>query len=287
MDTFSIYRYHWRKAQEIEKQGPEAFLKDRERFCVSACARFRNLDYFYDHAWIFAAEGMTETSAMILHSKRTIFPVFDGNAEFNISASLSRALKNIDVHALHGLAGDTDILEAILYPLGIKAVERMDFYLMDLDSFGNMGKLRNPPRGLILRRASDSDMEGLFALQSAYEQEEVLPSGAVFDARLCRLNLSKIIKYEKTLVAVLDGKIVGKINTNAQAYTYYQLGGVYVAPKYRSLGIGSCMISAFVRLLLSEGKGVTLFVRKENKAALSSYQHAGFKIIDNYRIVYM
>jgi predicted GNAT family acetyltransferase len=279
--------YRWRKAHEMEKFVPERFLKEREKYCVAACARFRELNYGHDHAWVFAFGDMYGASAMILHSQRTVFPVFDGQTEFSLPPHLIRALRNIDIYALHGLASDTETLEKILYPFGLIAKEYTDYFLMALDSADDVRSVQEMPKGLLLRRAEKSDAEQMFPLQAAFEQEDVLPQGVQFDARVCRLRLSKIINHEKTLVAEMDGKIVGKINTNAESYSRYQLGGVYILPQYRGRGIGTTLTSAFIRLLLAEDRGLTLFVRKNNLSALSVYQKCGFKNIGDYRIVYM
>jgi predicted GNAT family acetyltransferase len=279
--------YRWWKAYEAEKYLPENFLKKREQFCVSACARFRNLNYFQDHAWILSVGSMDDASAMILQSRRTIFPIFNGQTRFTIPVHLMRALKNMDIHALHGLARDIEVLEKILLPLGFIPKGAVNFFLMSLDAGDNLGEVKAPPAGLVLRRAKHSDGERLLPLQAAYEKEEVLPEGAVFNERLCRFNLEQILNHQQTLLAELDGKIVGKINTNEQSFSRYQLGGVYVIPEYRNLGIGGCMTSAFVRLLLKERKGVSLFVRKENAPAISVYKNTGFNNIGDYKIVYM
>jgi GNAT superfamily N-acetyltransferase len=279
--------YRWWKAYEAEKYLPENFLRECERFCVAACARFRNLNYFDDHAWVLSSGSKDAASAMILHSRRTIFPIFNGQTQFTVPVHLMRALKNIDIHALHGLARDIEILEKILLPLGFTRQGTVDFFLMSLDPDSELGTVNAPPPGLTLRRGKQSDIERLIPLQGAYEKEEVLPEGAVFDKRVCRLNLAQILKNERTLVAEIDGKIIGKINTNAQSYSRYQLGGVYVTPEYRGLGIGGCMTSAFARLLLKEGRGISLVVRKKNLRALAIYKNAGFKNIGDYKIVYM
>ncbi|MDR3324642.1 MAG: GNAT family N-acetyltransferase [Spirochaetaceae bacterium] len=286
MDGFPFYR--WRKAHEAEQFVPERFLKEHEKYCVSACARFRELDYAQDHDWVLTFGDMYGASAMILHSRRTVFPIFDGQIAFQFPPHLIRALRNIDIHALHGLAPDTQLLQEVLSPFGFAAKEHTDYHLMALDGGADaVCAAKEPPQGLTLRRAARSDEERIFPLQAAYEQEEVLSQGARFDERLCGLRLSKIIADEKMLVAELDGKIAGKINTNAQSYSRYQLGGVYVLPHYRGRGIGTSMTAAFARLLLAEDKGLTLFAKKTNCRALSMYKKCGFTTIGDYRIAYM
>jgi predicted GNAT family acetyltransferase len=79
---------------------------------------------------------------------------------------------------------------------------------------------------------------------------------------------------------------VGKINTNAESFTRYQIGGVYVHTDYRGLGIASVMTAALVRKLLAMGKGASLFVKKQNAAAGTVYRRVGFVKTGEYRIAY-
>jgi predicted GNAT family acetyltransferase len=88
------------------------------------------------------------------------------------------------------------------------------------------------------------------------------------------------------LVADLGGRLAGKINTNAVTFTRYQIGGVYVHPDYRGLGIARKMAAAFASGLIAQGKGISLFVKKANAAARKVYQRVGFETLGDYRINY-
>ena len=154
------------------------------------------------------------------------------------------------------------------------------------DSAPRPEALNTGPAGLILRPPFPEDEERLFALQSAYEREEVLPANADFIPSVSRLNLDHILSRERVLVAELDGQVVGKINTSARSFTRYQIGGVYVRPDCRGLGIGARMTAVFARDLLAQGRGLTLFVKKQNAAACRVYRKAGFNILADYRITY-
>jgi predicted GNAT family acetyltransferase len=79
---------------------------------------------------------------------------------------------------------------------------------------------------------------------------------------------------------------VGKINTNAASFARVQIGGVYVLPEYRGLGIGRRMTSVFAAELQAQGWGVTLFVKKSNPAAQKIYRRIGFDDAGDYRISY-
>ncbi|GMO39351.1 MAG: hypothetical protein Ta2B_19050 [Termitinemataceae bacterium] len=283
MEKFPLYR--WWKAQEIEKIFPETLLKSREKYCVAACSRFLTMNFIKDHAWVLSCGGQS-AAAMILHSRKTLFPVFNGQTEFFTPTFLLRALKNIDIYAIQGLKKETETLEKILMPLGFSAREYKDFNLMFFNK-SQKNKITKAPKHLTLRRAILEDGDKIMPLQELYEKEEVLPEGNTFNRSVSRLNLAEILKKQQCLVAEIDGRIVGKINTNAQSFSCAQLGGVFVLPEFRGLGIASCMVSLFTDMLSSSGKDITLNVKKQNIKAQIVYKKCGFKKIADYRTVYM
>ncbi|MDR2019792.1 MAG: GNAT family N-acetyltransferase, partial [Treponema sp.] len=79
---------------------------------------------------------------------------------------------------------------------------------------------------------------------------------------------------------------VGKINTNAESFTCFQIGGVYVLPEYRGRGIATRMAASLSSRLLAQGKNISLFVKKQNPAARAVYKKIGFKVLKDYRICY-
>jgi ribosomal protein S18 acetylase RimI-like enzyme len=190
------------------------------------------------------------------------------------------------VHLVQGLLGDAQLLEAALADLGYHAAEQRDYDLMALDKAPGAGVPGAFPKGLELRRPGLADLEALCPLQAGYEEEEVLPRGAALNPAACRLALNKILTKEQSLIACLDKRIVGKINTNAAAFTRVQIGGVYVLPEYRGLGIGSRMTAVFAEQLAARGRGLTLFVKKSNPAAQKIYRRIGFVEAGDYRISY-
>ena len=272
----------WRKVRKSEYAGAEEFLRAGEVYCVAACARFLHKS-FYDHLWYSPGPEGT-LAAMILQSRRSLFPILRGSARIPPPRFLNRLFGNISIHAIQGLREDVSILEEIFRGLGYMTADEIDYDLMTLD-----GPPESPaagPPGLIVRPPEPGDREALFPLQAAYEQEEVLPRGVIFDPVSCRLSLDHIINREQSLISCLGGRIVGKINTNAEAFSRFQIGGVYVLPEYRGQGIASRMSASLVRLLAARGKGSTLFVKKRNAAARSVYRKIGFRVLEDYRICY-
>jgi GNAT superfamily N-acetyltransferase len=275
--------YRWHKIRTDPR--PIEFLKARESYCVAAAARFLHRKGSCEHGWSLQDQEGT-IIALLIHSKRSLFPVFNGKKDLSFPCFLSHFLRKVAIHSVQGLRKDAELLESAIALLGIIPAEQIDYDLMTLDREPNPDSFRAGPQRLILRRPIPSDMEDLFLLQAAYEQEEVLPRGAEFNPATCRLVLEHIVAHEQILIAELEGRILGKINTNAASFSRYQLGGLYVRPEYRGLGIASQMIAVFVQNILASGKGVTLFVKKQNRAASRVYRRVGFHIIEDYRISY-
>jgi ribosomal protein S18 acetylase RimI-like enzyme len=190
------------------------------------------------------------------------------------------------VHLVQGLLGETQLVEAALEDLGYHAAEQRDYDLMALEGPPETAGPGAFPRGLEIRRPDLADFEALYPLQAGYEAEEALPRGKVLDPAVCRLTLSNILSKEQSLIACLDNRVVGKINTNAVSFTRIQIGGVYVLPEYRGLGIGRRMTSVFAGELNARGWGLTLFVKKNNPAAQKIYRQVGFEKVGDYRISY-
>jgi uncharacterized protein len=275
----------WHRVLKNERHKAEAFLREREKYCVSASARFLGMKERRDHIWYMpGAKG--EISALLIHSRQTLFPVFDKNSQILAPRFLNRFLGKVYIHALQGLREDASRLETLMEDQGYYAADRIDYELMSMDDALKPGTLKAGPASLTLRPPRPEDEDALFALQSAYEQEEVLPVNAVFNPAVTRLNIRNILEREQVLVAELDGQVVGKINTSAESFTRYQIGGVYVRPDCRNLGIGARMTAVFAEGLLAQGKGLSLFVKKRNVAACKVYRKIGFSVTADYSITY-
>jgi ribosomal protein S18 acetylase RimI-like enzyme len=306
---------HWRRMKRRDTEAVEQILFDRERYCVGAISRYldRSRGWVYQngpapagasagispgaHADAPAgiSAGVSENiSALILNSHHSLFHILcrDADEDAGVSARvpfppfMKRMLRSYPLHTVQGLREDVEFLEGGITGLGREPVEEFDYDLMVLDREPDFGKAGIPLPGLVLRRPTAADMEELFELQSAYEMEEVLPEGTVFNPAVSRLNLARILADEQILAAELDGRIVGKINTSAESFTRRQIGGVYVHPRCRALGIGRRMTAEFTRSLIRQGWGVSLFVKKRNAAARNLYLGLGFERVGNYRISY-
>ncbi|GHV96671.1 hypothetical protein AGMMS50293_29910 [Spirochaetia bacterium] len=260
----------------------EALLRERETWYVAAGSRFLNRSC---DVWTLR-DTAGDLSSLLIYSKQTLMPVFRGRREIPPPKFLCGFFSAVPIHSVQGLRSETIVLENALKELGRLVAENIDFDLMHIDRPPDQRCHSAGPVNLILRKPQYTDMDALAALQAAYEQEEVLPKAAEFNAAVSRLNAQQILSREQILVAELGGRLVGKINTSALSFTRFQVGGVYVHPDFRGLGIGRRMAAEFIRSLIAQGRGVTLFVKKSNIPARKVYQRLGFQTLGDYRISY-
>jgi RimJ/RimL family protein N-acetyltransferase len=275
-------RQGWQKIKKTQISGAEDLLKLNERWCMNACGRYINNNA---PVWVLGGRN-APPSAIAIHYKQTLLPVLRDQKTVPPPRFLRSILGNgLPLYSLQGRKDDTLVMEKALEKMGLYPMEKKDYDVMCID--------RPPPpyhsaapTNLIIRKPVLKDMDAIAALHAAYEQEEVLPAASEFHPATSRLNIKRIFASEQMLVAELDGCLIGKVNTNATGFTRYQIGGVYVHPDYRGVGIAGKMTFEFTESLTAQGKGVSLFVKKTNIAARKVYQRVGFEIQGDYRIDY-
>ena len=279
--------FSWRKMDRRKIPPAEKLLRDRELWCVTACGRFSGFLKQHsstDAVWTLC--GRDGIHALIIYINRNVLPVFCGNTQIPNPAFINRVFGILPVHSVQGLRDEVIFVEDYLSTCGLRTADRIDYDLMYIDTPPDSNGFSAGPADLIVRVARNADFNELAVLQAGYEQEEVLPQGAVFNPAVGRLNMEKIFANEQLLVAELGGRLVGKINTSAHSFTRFQIGGVYVLPSFRGMGIARRMATEFVSALIKQGRGVSLFVKKSNPPAISVYRRLGFKFLADYRITY-
>jgi ribosomal protein S18 acetylase RimI-like enzyme len=275
--------FSWRKIKNSDFPAVEKLLKSAENNYVNACSKFIEKEENSSFFWVLS--GKKEISALIIYWKNNILPVLCGHID-----SLNDFYKNFlsakKIHSIQGLKDEVIALEKEINKNNREPVDIIDYDLMRLDTLPKEKNILSGFSKLILKTPQMTDIDGIAPLQAAYEQEEVLPKGATFNPASSRVNTSIIIAKRQVLAAEVDEKFIGKINVSAVSFTRYQVGGVYVCPEFRGKGVARQMTHEFISSLISEGRGVTLFVKKTNAAARRLYSNLGFKLINNYRISY-
>jgi ribosomal protein S18 acetylase RimI-like enzyme len=259
----------WRKMKNRDFLRIETMLRDIEDDYVSACGRFIFREPSKDHVWILGNKKR-EPSALIINSRSTLMPVLCGMKEIPEPEFLKGFLRAKKIHSIQGLTEEVMVLEKAMEKTGKIIKDIFDYDLMTLDNLPlerDLKELQN----LVMRVPKLIDLDKIAPLQAGYEKEEVLPKGSEFSPAASRMNIANISARGKILAAEYNGVLAGKINVSAVSFTRYQLGGVYVHPDFRGLGIARRMTEEFLKFLINQGKGITLFVKKNNMAALKLY----------------
>ena len=137
-----------------------------------------------------------------------------------------------------------------------------------------------------IRRAGPDDLDSLYPIAAAYEKAEVMTELHAFDPGACRAAQARSLACQIVYIATVGGRPVARAQTNARGIATDQIGGVYVEPAYRGLGLGRLVVEALVTAILSDGRAASLFVKKSNAVARSLYLSMGFDYERDYRVSY-
>jgi ribosomal protein S18 acetylase RimI-like enzyme len=279
-------RQSWQKMKRQHVAAVEKLLRLNERWYMNACMRYlKNLKSKDSTIWILDDRDCLP-AAIIIQYRQSLLPVLCGKKNIPVPDFLCSPFGIVSVHSLQGCTNDVLVIETALEKTGLYAREKRNYDIMCIEPGSNIALAADVPSGLVIRKPQRKDIDELAALHAAYELEEVLPAASEFNPSFSRLNFERIFLNEQMLVAELGGRLIGKINTNAVTFTRFQVGGVYVHPDCRGLGIAGRMAAAFVKSLLAQGRGISLFVNKTNLAARKVYLKIGFEISGDYSISY-
>ncbi|MDR0323696.1 MAG: GNAT family N-acetyltransferase [Treponema sp.] len=295
MNKYFCGNYSWKKMKDRDIFHVENMLCDWENDYVNACGRFLSRVPSRDCVWALQHQQFpgfkkipAETkrfSALIINSRSTLMPVLCGLEEIPAPRFLKSFFRTKKIHSVQGLKNEVMILENAIEKMGRKIIDVFDYDLMALDDLP-LGTDRPCPENLVLRAPKMIDLDKAAPLQAGYEKEEVLHRGSVFSPASSRVNLANIIAKGQILTAELNGIMVGKINVSTFSFNRCQIGGVYIHPDFRGMGIARRMTKEFIVPFINQGKGITLFVKKNNIPAQKLYSGLGFKKVRDYRITY-
>ena len=274
----------WQKMKAQHAAAAEKLLQSQERWCMNACHRYLNRESMKGRVWVLEGRG-GELQALVVFVRQALLPVFRGLNKIPSPHFLWSLYGTVPIHSVQGITEDALVMEAALRTLGLPAAQSNDYDLMCIDGAPSDYQTAGPA-GLRIRKPETRDMDDLIQLHAGYEKEEVLTDSSDFNPVISRFHTERIIAQEQVLVAEIGGRLVGKINTNARAFTRCQIGGVYVHPDYRGRGIAQRMSGEFTASLAAQGLGVSLFVRKTNDSARRVYERIGFSQAGSYRVSY-
>jgi predicted GNAT family acetyltransferase len=234
------------------------------------------------------------TCAVMITGNGQLLPLIkerikNGECSFN---ELSTMLGS-RIYLLNSIMGEQNTVDEIYSSLSglIKSEGNTEYhyYTMLLSSKKEFIRpdFKETEKKYTLRPPSPEDISELMPLQEMYEKEEVLPSEELFNPDTACRYLKNTIKQQISVVCECRGKIVSKANTNGSGINCTQIGGVFTIPEYRNRGICRLVTGKLTEKILDGGKKPSLFVKQENKPAISVYIKLGFKITSGFKIIYL
>lgn len=129
------------------------------------------------------------------------------------------------------------------------------------------------------RYATPRDLDALVPACAAMHKEEVGIDPLERDAAGYRERIRELIDKKRSVVLVMDGRIVSKCEYSAVTNDAVQLMGVWTHPVFRRQGLSMSLLREVCGHLGRRSKVVTLFVNDFNSAAVSLYESLGFERI--------
>jgi len=285
----------WRRAGKRDLSQLLAFLLPNEWRAVPYTSRLRRqgksaFPTYLEASVLICREGSQLRGTMMLTSAGLLLPVFSCNpADSSTLPSAPFPGWNDLKFRLYSVMGPMGEVTWLKDQLPISPVATVDYHLMvqNRESFAGVSRVSLPsPPGLIVRTAYPRDVGPLLPLQIHYEIEEVVINRQRHSEQICRQNLKRALRQQLVLMAEQDGRVVAKAGTNARGYTTDQIGGVFTVEKVRNSGIAFRVMEELLRRIFADKQTASLFVKKNNKPALSLYRKLGFRIVDGYQICY-
>ncbi len=277
----------WQQFKQTDRHELTEFLSKNEWGHVAFSSRFKEAKgpntphtiYF----WRDTRDGGKIREAVLHAAGGVLIPAFSSPGPPDRSGLRSVLFKkNLrrKVDTIMGLRKDVEIMQDLN---GVSPGASLVYHTMTLTE---------PPdyvcdnKAVICRRGKTRDAGLLYPLQKAYELEEVVLDPASFNSGACYINLQKNLRREIIYYAVLNNKPVAKAGTNARGFKFAQLGGIYTTREVRNRGVAEHVLSVLLAEVCSTHKGVCLFVKKDNHAAIALYKKLKFQITDEFKIAY-
>ena len=129
------------------------------------------------------------------------------------------------------------------------------------------------------RYAALRDLDALVPACAAMHNEEVGIDPLQRDAHGYRERVRELVEKKRSVIRVIDNRIVSKCEYSAVTNDAVQLMGVWTHPRFRRRGLSKELLREVCGHLGRRGKTVTLFVNDFNHPAVALYESLGFKRI--------
>lgn len=149
-----------------------------------------------------------------------------------------------------------------------------------------------PPAGIPgdprVRLARFDEVDQVMPAAAAMFTEEIGYPPYRGSGQVYRQGIASLIGAGRTFVRVEDGEVMFKADVGAVALGVAQVQGVWVAPRWRGLGLAEPAMASVVEQVRAEIAGVvTLYVNDFNAPARATYARVGFTEIGSFATVLM
>jgi len=275
----------WKKAAAKDLPALKDFLLQEEWRCVPFTSRFRqeNRTPFSGRSnkHIFINRDRHKVNGALMVTARGLFIPVLAEREQVLFSNLKKMSSS-----LYSIMGTLPDVQAAAAYFPIHPEVTVDYSLMTLSRDDYRAPRLAYPPGLKIREAALKDANHLFPLQVGYEIEEVIINPDHFHKKASFIMLKRALQNEFITVAELKETVVSKAGTNAQGFNTVQIGGVYTIKEERNKGIAFLVMSGLLERIFREKEMASLFVKKNNPAAISLYRKLGFSLRESYRICY-
>ena len=279
----------WRLADSSDEPALRALLLPREVHATALSEKLRTPGPFIpdgDRILVHPCGTHQLDAVLFLSASGCIMPLVDASlSPPRVKCLLESLRKSQLVQAFRpvscvGLEATTQTLQQAL---GWRPALSVRYDAMSLDAKDFSPRI-SPTQSS--HNAGPEDLESLLPVARAYEMEEVATPMHPFDEVVCRANQARALARYRVRVLETEGKIVARAQTNAVGYGREQLGGIIVLPQLRGRGYGRIVVSDLAAAILADGKGLSLFVKKDNKPARRLYESLGFAFSGDFRVDY-
>ncbi len=295
----------WFRVKRKHKRSLLRFILHNEWAHVPFSERIKNSQYgttiiaykgnSTDKSGKTGHESHQISSAILFSQYGIMLPIFD-KFGIKLNTEIEAYIRRFRTNIYSVMGTKSDVMTAAVL-LERHPHTEIDYYLMALssDDFfkshdatgkNNYTHLEELFKKLNITRASPHDAKYLFPLQKKYELEEVILDPKNFNPKFSLEALRKNLARNIILFAEKDNIPIAKAGTNARGFNSDQIGGVFTVQAERGKGIAKQVMIKLLEYIFKEKETASLFVKKENISAVKLYESLGFKIRDDFRIVY-
>lgn len=277
----------WYISTEEDVKDIKEFLSEKESYSVSMYAYLTmkngKINFMRSLNNFLIFRHNMKINSLIFFKNRFMFVSIGKDSVLDSSLKRIYEKLNIDPYIIIGKKED---LDAFLKCVSIFIFKKNYFYTMTAlkEEITQLPAIQEVE--ILQAYSGCPHMKEIAYLHKNYLEEEVYYDKQKISFEYAMDTIEKIIENFTLYYLMHENIVKAKINSNAISPNYIQIGGVYTNKDFRGHGFGSLLFNKFVNSIKNEGKNVSLFVKTNNKSAISVYKNSGLAIKKDIFAVY-